>query len=392
MKRSAAQSLMLGGAILLGAASMAAAYEEAPVVNGGTVTGVVRFSGTVPPPKRFELWRAPDRTYCGALSDGSGARLLQEVAVSQEGRLKDVVMTIEDIQKGKPFTLNETKLDAVVCQFLPFVTVVRNAHPMTVTNIDPVSHDLQVYERDREHVFSMFHRPSLTNTGTTDQIRFTQGRRQMVMQCGMHPYMQAHGLAVENPYYAISGLDGRFTIPEVPPGTYRLRAWHSLLAPQEQTIVIQPGKTVEITVSFTGSSAEPAPTSRVEVVLAGQYRNDAAAIKREFAQAGLPNVHLQFLRQGQPPPNLGLGPKVPAERARAAIRLALKYNQAVTILLPAHVLPPTFITIASSNFDDTVEFPITEDDLRRLQDPSLTTEQFHALYRRLTTPRRSGGK
>ena len=137
-----------------------------------------------------------------------------------------------------------------------------------------------------------------------------------------------------------------------------------------------------------GAQGLEAPPSRVEVVLANQYRNDAAAIKREFSQAGLPNVHLQFLRQGQPPPNLGLGPKVPAERARAAIRLALTYNRAVTILLPAYLFPPTFITIASSNFDDTVEFPINAEALARLQDTSLTTEQFHELYRRLTTPRR----
>ena len=130
------------------------------------------------------------------------------------------------------------------------------------------------------------------------------------------------------------------------------------------------------------------PSGRVEVILANQYRNELEAIKQEFAQAGMPNVHIQFLRLGQPPPNIGIGRKVPAERAREAIRLALKYNRAVKILLPAYLFPPAFITIASSNFDDTVEFPITAEDLARLHDASLTTEQFHELYRRLTTPRK----
>ena len=140
-------------------------------------------------------------------------------------------------------------------------------------------------------------------------------------------------------------------------------------------------------------AAEPAapPQGRVEVVLANEYRKDAEAIKRDFEQTGLSNVHIQFLRQGQPPPNIGLGRQVSAERAREAIRLALKYNRAVKILLPAYLFPTHFITIASSNFDDTVEFPIDEGALRRLQDPSLTTEQFHDLYRRLTTPKKVGG-
>lgn len=134
--------------------------------------------------------------------------------------------------------------------------------------------------------------------------------------------------------------------------------------------------------------AEPASPSsgRVEMALANELRQDAETIKKEFAEAGLSNVHIQFVRRGQPPPNIGIGPSVSAERARAAIRLALKYNRAVKILLPAHLFPPYFMTVASSNYDDTMDFAINEDALRRLQDPSLTTDQFHELYRSLTTP------
>jgi len=137
----------------------------------------------------------------------------------------------------------------------------------------------------------------------------------------------------------------------------------------------------------TGLAAEPAAPAqgRIEVVLANEYRKDTAAIKNEFEEAGLANVHIQFLRQGQPPPNIGLGRQVFAERARAAIRLALKYNRAVKILLPSYLFPPNFITIASSNFDDTVEFRIDDEALKRLQDPTLTTEQFHSQYRQMTT-------
>lgn len=35
--------------------------------------------------------------------------------------------------------------------------------------------------------------------------------------------------------------------------------------------------------------------SRVEVVLASQYKNQVASLKEEFVQAGMPNVHFQFL-------------------------------------------------------------------------------------------------
>jgi hypothetical protein len=126
---------------------------------------------------------------------------------------------------------------------------------------------------------------------------------------------------------------------------------------------------------------------RVEVILANQYRGDLAAIKRDFVDAGLANVHFQFTRSGQPPQNIGIGREVPADLARAALQLAIKYNQGITILLPAYLFPPMFITIASSNFDDTVESRIDDEALRQLLDPSLDTEGFHRLYRKLTTGR-----
>jgi hypothetical protein len=127
--------------------------------------------------------------------------------------------------------------------------------------------------------------------------------------------------------------------------------------------------------------------SRVEVVLASQYKNQLATLTEEFAKAGMPNVHFQFFRQGRPPQNIGLGRDVPADKAREAIRLALKYNLGVEILLPERLFPPRFVTIASSNYDDTVEYPIDQAALARLQDQALTTEEFHHLYRGLTSSR-----
>jgi hypothetical protein len=46
------------------------------------------------------------------------------------------------------------------------------------------------------------------------------------MQCGFHAYMESWGLAVENPYYHLTGKDGRFSLTDVPPGEYTLMAWH----------------------------------------------------------------------------------------------------------------------------------------------------------------------
>jgi hypothetical protein len=50
--------------------------------------------------------------------------------------------------------------------------------------------------------------------------------------------MQGHGLAVNNPYYAVTDLEGTFSIPDLPAGTYRIKAWHPTLGEQERTVTI----------------------------------------------------------------------------------------------------------------------------------------------------------
>lgn len=136
----------------------------------------------------------------------------------------------------------------------------------------------------------------------------------------------------------------------------------------------------------TALSGEPqaASTGRVEAVLANEHRKDLEQIKQDFVEAGLTNLHLQFMKVGQPATNLGLGPKVTAERARAAIRMAKQYNRGITILLPERLFPDHYVAIASSSFDDTVEYPVSEEAVQELENPSLTTDEFHELYRRLT--------
>ncbi|MBH0186649.1 MAG: hypothetical protein HP477_14875 [Nitrospira sp.] len=117
--------------------------------------------------------------------------------------------------------------------------------------------------------------------------------------------------------------------------------WRSLISGALLVVLMDAGVAA---VCAAGESVQA--VSRVEVVLADQYRNQVAALKEEFAQAGMTNVHFQFAKRGQPPQNIGLGRDVPADKAREVIRLALKYNLGIGILLPERLFPPRFVTIA----------------------------------------------
>ena len=245
-----ASMLMMGSVLALACVDGTMAYDSVAVTNGGTLQGKVSLKGSPPPPKEFELRRYPDRTFCGLISDGNGNRLLHEVIAGQDGGLKDVVVVIEGVQKGKPFTFTGAQVEANICQFLPFVTVVGDKREITVTNRDTVFHDIQGYAFDREGVDIVLHRASIEKSGTTDTVNLTKGRKAFAMQCGQHPYMQNWGYAVDNPYYAVTDPDGTFAIGELPPGVYRIKVWHPALGEQERDLVVEPNGSIQLDVQF----------------------------------------------------------------------------------------------------------------------------------------------
>lgn len=86
----------------------------------------------------------------------------------------------------------------------------------------------------------------------------TKGRRVFVMQCGFHAYMESWGLAVENPYYAVTDANGRFTISDIPSGTYRVTVWHPFIGGAKEYHV-----TVEPKAQATLEAKIEAPTGRL---------------------------------------------------------------------------------------------------------------------------------
>ena len=56
--------------------------------------------------------------------------------------------------------------------------------------------------------------------------------------CSIHANMHCVVLVMENPYFAMTDADGNYTISNVPPGTYKLKAWHERLPADEREIVV----------------------------------------------------------------------------------------------------------------------------------------------------------
>src|SRR2546422_6713153 len=95
---------------------------------------------------RFNLVIFPDPVYCGRISNGRGFRLLKEFTIAEDRGLKDVLVMLTGIQRGKPFDFPVTRIEARDCRFLPYINVLRGVGKVEVVNMDPVMHDIQAYE------------------------------------------------------------------------------------------------------------------------------------------------------------------------------------------------------------------------------------------------------
>lgn len=236
---------LVAGVWVIGLALPSFSYEEISVTNGGTIRGKVTITGETPRPMAFNLVTIPDAVYCGRISTGTGWRIVEDFIIAEDGSLKDVVVMLDDIKKGKPFDLPKVRIDAIDCDFLPFVNVLRDKNEITVINMDPIEHDIQGYETARERgARVLFNRPlpmnpfhkvlgllnshkHMAGEPMIEKIHLRKGRNIFVMQCGFHPYMFSWGVVVKNPYYAITKENGKFEISDVPPGEYTLKVWHA---------------------------------------------------------------------------------------------------------------------------------------------------------------------
>ena len=251
--------------------SEALGYEEVDVRNGGSITGTVRLNGPIPEPRVFPLVLYPFGPFCKKISDGKGHIVLEEFIVETGGVLQDAVVAVQHVERGKAFPVIKNEFVVEDCMFHPadvpdseqftvnkdgklrhahpLVSVMENHQAISVVNRDPVIHNSQIFQSERGNIILNFPLPVSTEP-RGGVVNFERGRRISQMICGMHEFMQSWGFMVDNPYYAKTKKDGEFAINDLPPGTYRVVAWHPHLKPIEQEVIVLEHGTVSIAFDF----------------------------------------------------------------------------------------------------------------------------------------------
>ena len=216
------------------------AYESIDVINGGKISGVVKLHGKAIQVKALAITKNKD--VCGQSTPDP------RYVIGKGGAVKNVIVTIEGIEKGKKaLPVKGAVLDNNKCIFLPHVQAVTVGTRLTVMNSDSILHNTHTYLGGKKTVFNLalplegqkikkpLRRPGLMNT-----------------KCDAgHTWMSAWVYVSKHPYYSVTGEKGQYNIVDVPPGTYKLKAWHEALGTVEKEVTVPANGEVKIDFKFT---------------------------------------------------------------------------------------------------------------------------------------------
>ena len=218
-----------------GAASGGAAATLAEPTGWATLTGQFQMNGT--PPRRASLNVDKDTEVC---APGGTQVLGESVVVGAAGGIKNVLIYLDmDIPADDPkwehesFAANKTgevTFDQKACIFLSHVMAMRSQQTLLILNSDPVLHNTNIQAGRGAIPFN----GSIPSNGQSRYQPGGQTDRPFPISCSVHPWMSAHMITRDNPYFAVTDDEGRFEIPFVPAGVkLRFRVW------QEQAKFLQ---------------------------------------------------------------------------------------------------------------------------------------------------------
>jgi plastocyanin len=142
-----------------------------------------------------------------------------------------VVVYLEGKGPAAPERLTEQRIEQQDRQFLPDLLVAPVGSTVSFPNMDAIFHN--VFSLSKPKAFDLGNYPK----GQTRTVLFPAAGI-VYVYCHLHPNMAASIVITPNQWSARVDEDGRFRLPDVPPGKYTAVAWHKTAGFFRQTVVV----------------------------------------------------------------------------------------------------------------------------------------------------------
>ena len=166
------------------------AYTVVSVDDGGSLKGRVTLSGPVPRARAFHMIHAPNIEFCSRISDGKGHRLLFDFTVSKNRGLKDTVIHLMNVEKGKPFSPKMQTFHIDRCRADRYVIGVKNGENIMIENTDPIQHEIATYEVRNIYSDQTSNRPVPPKSSQVRSVFVRKDADEYIIKCNLHPFLQ----------------------------------------------------------------------------------------------------------------------------------------------------------------------------------------------------------
>lgn len=231
---------LAAAAVLMALGSSGHAYEAVDVSNGGTIAGKITLKGSAPANPELKITK--DEDFCG------NSITADYYVVAADGGLKNAVVAIEEIDKGKAYDKKGVvEFENKKCMFSPHVSVGVAGQKLGIVSRDPILHNTHLYHGPKEK--------TLYNVAIPLQDRVIKKPLRkpgkVTVKCDAHEWMLGYVYVTEHPYATVTAADGSFSLTDVPPGTYKVKIWHEKLGEVTQDVTVSAGGTASLNHSFS---------------------------------------------------------------------------------------------------------------------------------------------
>jgi hypothetical protein len=201
---------------------IAAAMAGLQAASAADITGTITLNGT--PPDELVNTAISADVNCGKLHPDPVKTQFYVVGPNKE--LKDVVISITGISgKSTGASADPVILDQKGCEYTPYIFAVQTGQKIIVRTSDPAPILHNVHATPTAAGNTEINVPQAS--GAADlTVTFPAAENFLKFKCDVHPWMFSYATVVDHPYFAVSGVDGKYKIANVPPGKYTVEAMH----------------------------------------------------------------------------------------------------------------------------------------------------------------------
>ncbi|VAX35023.1 hypothetical protein MNBD_UNCLBAC01-1787 [hydrothermal vent metagenome] len=205
------------------------------MASAASVTGTITYEGRVPKFREIKMGADP---IC--VGKHSSAVFPETVLLGEGNTLGNVFIHIISglPKKNYPAPAEPHILNQKGCIYSPHVSAVIVGQKVEILNPDGTLHNVHALPKiNPEFNIAMpKFRKKITKVFEKAEFMFP-------IKCDVHPWMLSWIAVMEHPYFTVTEKDGKFTIDNLPAGTYEVEAWHEKMGKQKVTITVADGET-----------------------------------------------------------------------------------------------------------------------------------------------------